>query len=149
MVFVIHESVTGIYMSPPSWTSFLPPFLSYPSGLSQSTSLGFGCLASCIKLALVNYFTYGSIYVSMLFSQIIPPLPFPPESKSLFFISVSFYWPDCQYRLSKFHMYALIWGFPGGSAVKNLPSIQETQVQSLGQEDPLEKEMATHFSTHD
>ena len=28
--------------------------------------------------------------------------------------------------------------------VKNLPSVQETQVQSLGQEDPLEKEMATH-----
>ena len=27
--------------------------------------------------------------------------------------------------------------------VKNLPSIQETQVQSLGQEDPLEKEMVT------
>ena len=33
--------------------------------------------------------------------------------------------------------------------VKNLPAIQETQemwVQSLGQEDPLEKEMATHYS---
>ena len=28
--------------------------------------------------------------------------------------------------------------------VKNLPAIQETQVQSLGGEDPLEKEMATH-----
>ena len=28
--------------------------------------------------------------------------------------------------------------------VKNLPALQETQVQSLGQEDPLEKEMATH-----
>ena len=27
--------------------------------------------------------------------------------------------------------------------VKNLPAIQETQVQSLGQEDPLEKEIAT------
>ena len=37
-------------------------------------------------------------------------------------------------------------GFPGGSAVKNLPAIQETQVQSLGWEDPLEKEMATHSS---
>ena len=37
-------------------------------------------------------------------------------------------------------------GFPGGSVVKNLPIMQETQVQSLGQEDPLEKEMATHFS---
>ena len=30
--------------------------------------------------------------------------------------------------------------------VKNLPAIQETQVQSLGWEDPLEKEMATHSS---
>ena len=30
--------------------------------------------------------------------------------------------------------------------VKNLPAIQETQVQSLGQEDPPEKGMATHFS---
>ena len=30
--------------------------------------------------------------------------------------------------------------------VKNLPAIQETQVQSLGQEDPLEKGMATHCS---
>ena len=27
--------------------------------------------------------------------------------------------------------------------IKNLPAMQETQVQSLGQEDPLEKEMAT------
>ena len=30
--------------------------------------------------------------------------------------------------------------------VKNLPAMQETQVQSLGQEDPLEKKMAIHFS---
>ena len=29
--------------------------------------------------------------------------------------------------------------------IKNLPTIQETQVCSLGWEDPLEKEMATHF----
>ena len=33
---------------------------------------------------------------------------------------------------------------PGGELVKNLPSVQETWVQSLGQEDPLEEEMATH-----
>ena len=31
--------------------------------------------------------------------------------------------------------------------VKCLPVMRETQVQSLGQEDPLEKEMATHSST--
>ena len=30
-------------------------------------------------------------------------------------------------------------GFPGGSVVKNLLAMQEMQVQSLGQEDPLEK----------
>ena len=35
-------------------------------------------------------------------------------------------------------------GLPGGSAVKNLPSKQETRVRSLGQEDPLKKGMATH-----
>ena len=31
-------------------------------------------------------------------------------------------------------------------SVKNLPAMQETRVQSLGWEDPLEKEMATHSS---
>ena len=36
--------------------------------------------------------------------------------------------------------------FPSGSEVKNLPAMQETRVQSLGREDLLEKEMATHFS---
>ena len=35
-------------------------------------------------------------------------------------------------------------GFPGGSVIKNTSAKQETQVGSLGQEDPLEKEMATH-----
>ena len=33
-------------------------------------------------------------------------------------------------------------GFPEGSVVKNLPAVQGMQVQSLGQEDALEKEMA-------
>ena len=36
-------------------------------------------------------------------------------------------------------------GFPGGSVVKNLP-MQETWIQSLGGENPLEREMTTHFS---
>ena len=41
-------------------------------------------------------------------------------------------------------------GFDGASlvaqTVKNPPAMQETQVQSLGREDPLEKELATHSS---
>ena len=31
--------------------------------------------------------------------------------------------------------------------VKHLPTVRETWVRSLGQEEPLEKEMATHFRT--
>ena len=37
--------------------------------------------------------------------------------------------------------------FPGGSDVKHLSTMQETWVQSLGWEDSLEKEVATHSST--
>ena len=40
-------------------------------------------------------------------------------------------------------------GFPVAQTVKNLPTMQETWVQSLDQEDPLEKEMATHSSILD
>ena len=46
-------------------------------------------------------------------------------------------------------MLYVIAGFPGGSAVKNLPAMQKSQekwVLSLGREDPLEESMATHFS---
>ena len=37
-------------------------------------------------------------------------------------------------------------GFPGGSDGKNLPSMKDTVVRSLGQEDPLEKGIAVHSS---
>ena len=46
-------------------------------------------------------------------------------------------------------MIHVIQGFPGGSAVKNPPVMQEmqkTQVQSLGQEDPLEEVIKTRSS---
>ena len=42
-----------------------------------------------------------------------------------------------------------MWGFPGDTVVKNLPANTgdtEMQIQSLGQEDPLEQEMATYSS---
>ena len=39
------------------------------------------------------------------------------------------------------------WAFLVARTVKNLPAMQETQVSSLGQEDPLEKGMVTDFST--
>ena len=39
-----------------------------------------------------------------------------------------------------------IWALLTNLSVKNPPARQETRVQSLGREDPLEKEMATHSS---
>ena len=39
------------------------------------------------------------------------------------------------------------WASLVAQTVKNLPAMQETQIQYLGREDPLEKEMATHSST--
>ena len=58
----------------------------------------------------------------------------------------------CIHSLPHMYIYMYIYiyiytGFLSGSVIKNLPAMQEpqeTQVQSLGQEDPLEKGMATH-----
>ena len=44
------------------------------------------------------------------------------------------------------HIYG-IWASLVAQMVKRLPAVQETWVQSLGWEDPLEKEMANHSST--
>ena len=41
---------------------------------------------------------------------------------------------------------SLKWTSLVAQMVKRLPTMQKTRVQSLGQEDPLEKEMATHSS---
>ena len=42
--------------------------------------------------------------------------------------------------------YATFWASLVAQRLKRLPAMRETWVQSLGQEDPLEKEMATHSS---
>ena len=39
------------------------------------------------------------------------------------------------------------WASLGAQMIKNLLTVQETWVQSLDQEDPLEKEMATNSNT--
>ena len=53
------------------------------------------------------------LYVSVLFSQIIPPSPSPTESKRLFFASVCPLLPcmqNCWCHLSRFHVYVLVYG---------------------------------------
>ena len=54
--------------------------------------------------------------------------------------------PDAVSRAFIFTFYIIQWSSLGAQLVKSLPVTQETQVQSLGGEDPLEKEMAAHPS---
>ena len=49
---------------------------------------------------------------------------------------------------SRLFTIAEIWASLVTQMVKRLPTMWETQVRSLGQEDPLEKETATHSSIH-
>ena len=79
-------------MFPPSFIPLPSPCPSHPSRWSQNTSFVFP--ASYSKLTLAISFTHGNVYVSMLFSQIIPLSPSPTMSKSLFFMSVFLLPPD-------------------------------------------------------
>ena len=104
-----HESTTGVHACP--ILNPLPPPSSYhPSWLSQCTSPEHP--VSCIKPGLVVHLTYDIIHVSVPFSQIIPPSPFPTESKRLLYTSVSLLHSRIHgycYHLSKFHIYALVY----------------------------------------
>ena len=104
-----HESATGIHVFP--ILNPLPsPSPSHFSGSSQCTRPEHP--VSCIETGLAICFTYDNIHVSKPFSQIIPPLPSPTESKILFYTSVSLLLSHIQgycYHLSKFHIYALVY----------------------------------------
>ena len=67
------------------------------------------------------------------------------ESERSVCVCVAF--KNCVYRLDyPFSVWLRAFASLTAQTVKNLPAIQETWVQSLGQEAPLEKGMATHSS---
>ena len=76
--------------------------------------------------------------------------------QAIFFIIIIFFFlpailiPACNLPSLAFRTrYYAYRGFPSGSVVKNPPAMQEpqeTQVQSLDQEDPLKEHLATHSS---
>ena len=68
-------------MCSPSRTLLPPPFPHHPSGSSQCTSPGHP--VSYIEPGQVIHFLYDIIYVSMPFSQIIPPPPQSPKDCSI------------------------------------------------------------------
>ena len=57
------------------------------------------------------------------------------------FIIAKYKWEEKEFRVQPTTRASLV-----AQSVKNLPAMQETWVQSLGLEDPLEKELATHSS---
>ena len=71
--------------------------------------------------------------------------PTPPPNIYFFLSDHKSYW-DLTIQDLFLSVALLIQGFPGGSAAKNPPAVQETQFPSLGWEDPLEKKTATHTS---
>ena len=99
-----------VYMSSQSWTPLPPPSSYHVSGSSECTSPKHP--VSWIKTRLAIHFLHDIIHVSMPFSQIIPPLPSPTGSKSLFYTSVSLLLSHIQgyhHHLSKFHIYVLVY----------------------------------------
>ena len=55
-------------------------------------------------------------------------------------------WQSIVYEVTKSQTQLSLSHFLVAQKVKNLPKVQKTQVQSLGQEDPLEEGVATHSS---
>ena len=74
--------------------------------------------------------------------------------RALFFCFCFFYLffqvlsPSCSFLISTLRLEEMKneWASLGAPMVKNLPAMQETWVQTLRQEDPLQRGMATHSS---
>ena len=99
-----HELATGIHVSP-ILNPLSPPSPPHPSGLSQS--IGFGCLASCIELALVIDL-HMVMYMFQCYSLKSSHIAFSRwVQKSVFYVFVSFAALHCRYCLSKFHAKSL------------------------------------------
>ena len=60
------------------------------------------------------------------------------------FINIEVYGSSPKFPYPFMNQYKVLWASLVAQTEKNLPAIQETQVQSLGWEDPLEKGMATY-----
>ena len=129
----------GHVLSQHSYPRSLPCFsLSTPSTAWHPSSFFNG----------VSVWALCDIHKSVLSLSVFLPFPFIAHSLRACLLDISFP-PN---KLGAEHNLSSTRGLKGmGSLVaqrlKRLPAVWETQVQSLGPEDPLEKEMATHSST--
>ena len=105
--------------------------------LTWTKARGRGCGAGKVGVGgrrrkkMCVYLAYDTL-LSFPYAVCVPALPSAPDPPPSASLSCTFL--DCRAEIC----------FP--QRLKRLPAMQETWVQSLGQEDPLEKEMATHSS---
>ena len=103
------------------------------------------CIMTCVRIYgfLQSSFTALKISCALLIHP--PSSPQTLETTDLFTVSkvlpfrLSYSWNHTVHNL--FRLASLV-----AQTLKNLPALQESWVQSLALEDPLEKEMAIHFS---
>ena len=102
---------TYIPISPPSCIS-LPPSLSHPSG-GHKHRADLPVLWGCIPLAI--YFTFASVYMSMLLSHFIPTSPSPSLCRQVYSLCLRLY--SCPaptffrtFFFFSFHIYVLAYG---------------------------------------
>ena len=115
---------------------------SFPTWLLTKTVTSLNTLVTLVKNQLtINVGFYLRV---LCFIPLICMLTVMPVSHSF---------DDCSFMksfqigfISIFFKCNLVHGLLCGSVVKNPPAKQDTQVQSLGLENPLEKEIATHSS---
>ena len=104
--------------------------------MSRSKCRNSGDVARSAKKGQLLFWT--TVHFKVLFCKI----------RNLFFYILCLFF--MYYLYEKYYIVLYNWfGFPGGSAVKNPPAVQEPQetwVRSLGWEDPLEEGMTTHSS---
>ena len=92
-------------------------------------------LVSCIQTGLVICFTLDNIHVSTLFSQNIPPSPFPTESKSLYCTSVSlllFCIYGFRYHLYMYHSFLIHSSADGHPGCFHVLAIINSAVMNIG-----------------
>ena len=111
-------------------------------------------------LSILNYWCVGiyilemQVHLSDIWNWII----FPIYDRTIHFLNIIFSWAE-NFTLVKsnwlifYHFFKSLpmrfwWAFLVAQMVKGLPAMRETRVRSLGWEDPLEKEMATHSRIH-
>ena len=106
-------------------------------------------LEKCLFSSLAHFLIASFIFLELSFKSCLYIFEINPLSVASFAIIFS-QSEGCLFTLLIVSFVVQKFIFIGASLVsqlvKNLPPMQETQVQSLGQEDPLEKEMANHSS---